>query len=90
MASKIPKDKEGDYVAIEAFKSWGKESIFGVKIVVHPLTGLTIVSFTWWNLHLKYEKDFMNSLLVKGRARIAAHLFINETTSVTKYWVQCL
>ena len=71
MASKIPKDKKGNSFAIEALKSWGKESIFGVKIVVHPLTGLTMVSFTWWNLCLKCEKDFMNSLLVKGRARIA-------------------
>ena len=85
MASKIPKDKKGSSVAIEAFKSWGKETIFGVKTVVCPWTGLTIVNFISCNLCIKYEKHFMNSLLVKGRARIEAHLFIDGTTSVTKY-----
>ena len=89
MASKIPKYKKGNSVAIGAFKSWGEESIFGVKTVVHPLTGLMMVNFIWCNLCLKHEKDFMNSLLVKGRARIAAHSFINGTISVTKYRV-CL
>ena len=89
MASKIPKYKKGNSVAIEALKSWGKESIFGVKTVVHPLTGLTMVNFTWCNLCLKYEEDFINSLLVKGRTRIVTHSFINGMTSVTKYRV-CL
>ena len=89
MALKIPKDKKGNSIAIEAFKSWGKESIFGVKTVVHPLTGLTMVNFIWHNLCLKYEKDFIKSSLTKGRARIAAHSFIDGTTSVIKYQV-CL
>ena len=89
MASKILKDKKRNFIAIETLKSWGKEGILGVKTVVHPLNGLTMVNFIWWNLCLKYEKDFTNSSLVKGRARIAAHSFVNGTTSVTKYWV-CL
>ena len=56
---------------------------------MHPWTGLAMVNFIWWNLCLKYEKDFMNSSLVKGTARIAAHSFINGAISVTKYQV-CL
>ena len=68
MASKILKDKKGNSIAIEAFKCWGKESIFWVETIVHPLNGLTMVNFMWCNLCLKYEKDFTTSSLVKGRA----------------------
>ena len=72
MTSKIPKEKNRNSIAIKAFKSWGNKSIFGVKTVVHPLTGLTMVNCIWCKFCLKYEKDFMNSSLVKGRAIIAA------------------
>ena len=78
MASKIPKQNS---IILEAIKSCGRESIFGGKTEVHPITGHMVINFVWCKLCLKYEMGIMSSFLVF--ARIAAHSFINGTTSVT-------
>ena len=86
-ASTQAKDLKGNSVTIETFKKWGYENIFGVTTEVDSNTGRTMVKKVWCRLCAKYQKDIMNSSLLKGQARSSARSFIEGTTSVSKFQV---
>ena len=78
--------RTGNSVSLDTFQNWRKENILGYKTFKDSKWHM-MVNFIWCKLCAKYEKEIMNSSLIRGNERAAAHSFIDGTNSVTKHQV---